>query len=386
MLQSDITSIRALILEKQEYFQQKVTQFVHEAKIQLDTVLENMRRVEARHPNYLHFVRMYQDQADELRRRIERAQRREEERVYFSRLHLIVRTAAAAASQHMRSMKDRYLLRFFGDTTKAMQLPVDACIHCGNRCLLLRPLGRLVCMQQGHLRPVVTNIASPNAIEMRHEASYMAKKHAAAAANGGQALKREPEGPLQALYRHEHVRMKWLYKQLLQYRAGTKRIPKEVIFAVCRRLRSIHLKSPSSVKHTITRSILQQLGYRDYISQASKIADICNGTPVACFNDAQFLCIFERLAAVQEVFLSLKQQANGPSVDFPNKDFLLKQFCILEKWPAQQDCFPHSKTFEVYQAQIAEWRIFLPLLQRSDTAHNWIYPSETHALDALRLV
>lgn len=185
--------------------------------------------------------------------------------------------------------------------------------------------------------------------------------------------------------------MKWLYKQLQQYRIGSKKVPKDIIFAVARRLRSLHLKSVSVVKHTITRSILKALDKNEWTSQSSKIADVCNGTPVAAFNDVQFLIVIKRLLAVQKVYIYLKEDPNASEklqrVNFPPSQFLLKQFCILEKWDDLQECFTHSKTFEVYQGQISEWRIFLPLLKIKDPwHHNWDYPDHRNDLDALRLL
>lgn len=361
-------NVRTLASELAEYFQQKVPELIQkkeEAEKSLESQLATS--LDPKSPNYWHDRTDLQERLSALKKDLVALRSRRDERFFVQRLRQI-------ASK--KNVRERFLSEFFPALSSIQTTNGDHCMQCGSSCLLNKNIARLVCVACGCMRRIVTNLCSATS-----KTSY-------GPTSSGQ-VKKPATSSSSSLQRNEHVRIKWLHKQLQQYRIGSKKIPKEDIFAVARRLRSMHLKSVSVVKHTITRSILKALNKTDCVSQASKIADICNGTPVAAFNDEQYLNVFQRLLAVQKVYIDFKTEKKSEKltrVNFPPFQFLMKQFCILEGWHDLQECFTHSKTLEVYQTQISEWRIFLPRLKAADPGHNWDYPDQRSSLDALRLL
>lgn len=395
-------SIRTLLAEKQEYYQQKIPEIITQLENEIVQTNNTLPQLDTKSPNYLHDKGDIMARIQELRQQLTHYKSRIEEHVFNTRVTRLLKPTQTKTP--LRTLRQRFLLQFFPNMTPPVTVPSEVCIYCGSSCILKRNIARLTCIACGKTRKIITNLngsSQPYVLSFPSSAtaafynttsttsssssssSSGSKRGAGGSSSGG--------GGVSSLHRHEHVRMKWLYKQLQQYRIGSKKVPKEIIFAVARRLRSLHLKSVSVVKHTITRSILKALDKNEWTSQSSKIADVCNGTPVAAFNDAQFLIVIKRLLAVQKVYIFLKEDPNASEklqrVNFPPSQFLLKQFCILEKWDDLQECFTHSKTFEVYQGQISEWRIFLPLLKIKDPwHHNWDYADHRNDLDALRLL
>lgn len=367
------SNLRTLVSELQEYFQQKVPELVQTREFEIKTLESQPPTLDTKSVNYWHERAAVGERLHLLKRQLQHLKARTEERFFYQRLAEI-------------KTPNRFLQEFFQSLAQPELISPDHCGSCGSACTLKKNLARLVCVACGQTRRIITNLTS-----LQAKTSYASKPEKTTkktnANNNGNTNANNSQNSLQ---RNEHVRIKWLHKQLQQYRIGSRKIPKDDIFAVARRLRSIHLKSVSVVKHTITRSILKALNKTDCVSQASKIADICNGTPVAAFNDVQYLNVMKRLLAVQKVYIEFKSgkepQEKLTRVNFPPFQFLLKQFCILEGWHDLQECFTHSKTLEVYQTQISEWRVFLPRLKIADPNHNWDYPDQRSSLDALRLL
>ncbi len=384
-------SIRTLILEKQEYYQQKIPELAAEASTELAHVNRMLANLDKKSPNYYHDRAEWRERAKQLQRDLEEYRRRSEERLFYQRIRHLVRSETNKTNDKhkpLRSLRQRFLLQCFPNMTAAVTIPSDVCLHCATSCIVKRNIARLQCIACGLTRRIITNLTGSN---NQHQLPHSLAQHHAPTPTtaSSSSSSKSSSNKVHSLQRHEHIRMKWLLKQLQQYRIGSRKVPKDIIFQVARRLRSVHLKSVSVVKHTITRSILKSLDKNEWTSQSSKIADVCNGTPVASFTNEQFLIVIKRLLAVQQVYIALKQDPQASEklqrVNFPPTQFLLKQFCILEKWDDLQECFTHSKTFEVYQSQISEWRIFLPRLKQLDKEHNWDYPDHSNDLDALRL-
>lgn len=367
------SSVRTLVSELQEYYQQKVPEMIGVCEVEIKSIESQLAQLDTRKINYWHDREDLRSRLSALGSQLQHLRSKTDERYFAQRVKRLLENGGD-------SIRTRFLQEFFPHLAPVEHITSDHCFECGSACVMKKNIARLTCLACGQTRRIITNLTS-NVYKTRYTTTNTTNND-----------KQTPPAPKKtgtnSLQRNEHVRIKWLHKQLQQYRIGSKKIPKEDIFAVARRLRSIHLKSVSVVKHTITRSILKALNKTDCVSQASKIADICNGTPVAAFNDAQYLNVMERLLAVQKVYMDFKTEKSEKltRVNFPPFSFLLKQFCLLEGWHDLQECFTHSKTLEVYQTQISEWRIFLPRLKANDKVHNWDYPDQRNSLEALRLL
>lgn len=349
-------SFRELALLKQGYYKTEISKQITEKKAQIRALTEKLRTL-PKHRLYFHEIRDLERQLASLHETVSKLMRGVEQEQYCHRLRQLFRSLESIqpasewkkqehADDFKRTAKQIFVAEFFPDLTVPTFINKDHCTDCGHPLVLKKQHALLECARCG-LSNVYVNTTS-------------------SAVSWSQPT---------VIQKHEYNQMKWMFKQLSQYRIGSRKIPIHVIYAVKRRLLSSHQKTSQCVSHTPIREILRELGYKEYSNSASKIADIINAKRVPEFTDEQFISVIERMLAVQTVYFMVRSSISR--ANFPNISFLLHQICLIEGWWHLSQCFQIQKTFKVYQQQREEWDQFLPFLQRFDTRHKWIY-STTH--------
>lgn len=362
---ADDYSFRELLLIKQGYYKTEVPKQIVQKKQEIQ-VIEKKLKAMPRHRLYLHEIKELEGQLMTLHEAVNRLENGVEQAEYCHRLRQLMRSLesiqpAAEWRKHVhtddfkRTAKQLYVAEFFPDLTVPTFVHKDHCADCGHPLLLNKRHALLECTQCG-LSTVYINTT-----------------------NSAVSWSQTP--PLQ---KHEYNQMKWMYKQLSQYRIGSRKIPVHVIYAVKRRLLSSHQKTSQTVTHTPIRECLKVLGYREYSNCASKIADIINCKTVAEFTDSQFIRVIERVLAIQMVYFMVRSTTLRSN--FPNLNFSLKQICIFEGWWELSTCFSNQKTARVFAQQTREWAQFLPYLQQYDPKHSWVYPASHPHLAHLNLI
>lgn len=362
---ADDYSFRELALIKEGYYKTEVPKQIAQKKEEM-VVVEKKLRLLPKHRIYFHEIRELERQLATLHEQVNRLEKGVDQAQYCHRLRQLMRSlesiqpaAEWKKQEHVddfkRTAKQLFVAEFFPDLTVPTFIHKDHCTDCGHALVLNKTQAMLECPKCGLCNIYINTTNS--------------------------AVSWSQTPPLQ---KHEYNQMKWMYKQLSQYRIGSRKIPISVIYAVKRRLLASHQKTSQTVSHTPIREALRELGHREYTNSASKIADIINCKTVAEFTDEQFVIVVERMLAIQTVYFMVRSEIQRSN--FPHISFLLHEICIIEEWWALSICFPIQKTSRVAQQQRSEWERFLPYLQRFDTKHKWLYPESHPHLAHLGLI
>lgn len=362
---ADDYSFRELALIKEGYYKTEVPKQIALTRHEIAAVEKKLRAL-PKHGLYFHEIKELERQLAALHEQMNRLSSGVDQAQYCHRLRQLIRSLESIqpasewkkqehANDSKRTAKQLFVAEFFPDLTVPTFVHKDQCLDCGHALLLNKTQALLECPSCG-LCNVYINTT-----------------------NSAVAWSQTP-----ALQKHEYNQMKWMYKQLSQYRIGSRKIPISVIYAVKRRLLASHQKTAQTVSHTPIREALRELGYREYTNSASKIADIINCKTVAEFTDEQFVIVIQRMLAIQTVYFMVRNEISRRN--FPHQNFLLHTICTLEKWWALSTCFTVQKTTRVAQKQKDEWYKFLPYLQRYDLKHTWFYPESHPHLSHLGLI